>query len=233
MNSVIKILLSREHWLELSAILIVGVMVLLYWLEVVPFPLLLIAVLFGLMPLASEAWTELRKEKKIGTELFIVVAVVIAFLGGEYLAGAVVVMIILIAEYIARVSEERARASISDLIGQAPSVATVKRGKNEEKVEISELKIGDVVLVKAGEKIPVDGVVVGKGLVNQAPVTGESVPADKGKRGGEVFAGTLLESGALDIKVMKKAEDTVFAQILALVKEAEERGSDIQRLPIR
>lgn len=184
MNSVIKILLSREHWLELSAILIVGVMVLLYWLEVVPFPLLLIAVLFGLMPLASEAWTELRKEKKIGTELFIVVAVVIAFLGGEYLAGAVVVMIILIAEYIARVSEERARASISDLIGQAPSVATVKRGKNEEKVEISELKIGDVVLVKAGEKIPVDGVVVGKGLVNQAPVTGESVPADKGKRGG-------------------------------------------------
>ena len=107
---------------------------------------------FGLYSLVKVAATDLFKERKIGTEIFITIAVIISVLGKEYLAGAVVLMIILIAEYIASASGERARASIKELIGSVPKTAIVKKDGKEETVQITDLKIGDIVLVKAGEK---------------------------------------------------------------------------------
>lgn len=231
--TLVKLLFAREHWDELASIFIVGIACLLFILNILSLPLLITAVLFGLFTIAKHAISELITERKIGTELFITIAVIIALLGKEYLAGAVVLMIILIAEYIASVSGERARASIRDLIGTVPKVATVKRDGKHEVVDLSDIKTGDIVLVKAGEKIPVDGEVVsGDGAVDQASITGESMPQEK-LIGSEVYAGTILESGALDIEVTRLAGDTVFSHIVSLVEEAESREPAIQKFTDR
>ena len=138
-------------------------------------------------------------------------------------------MIILIAEYIASASGERARASIKELIGSVPKIAIVKEDGREEKVQIDDLKIGDIVLVKAGEKIPVDGKVIGgAGSVNQAPITGESIPQEK-VVGSDAFAGTIVELGALDIQMTKAGKDTVFSRIITLVEEAEAEQAPIEK----
>lgn len=220
---------SRQFLWEIARILTVGIASLLFYFNLIPLPILLAAMLFGLYSLVKVAAIDLVKERKIGTELFITVAVIVSVLGKEYLAGSVVLMIILIAEYIASASGERARASIKALIGSVPKTALVKRGSREETVQITDLKIGDIVLVKAGEKIPVDGKVIGgSGSVNQAPITGESVPEEK-KTGSPAFAGTILELGALDIEMTKAGKDTVFSRIISLVEDAESQQAPIEK----
>src|SRR6266516_7305488 len=225
-----KTFFSRQFIWEIVRILTVGIASLLFYLNIIPLPVLLAAMAFGLYSLVKTAVIDLVKERKIGTELFITIAVIVSVLGKEYFAGSVVLMIILIAEYIASASGERARASIKELIGSTPQTAIVKRKVHEETVAIKDLKIGDIVLVKTGEKIPVDGKVSGgDGSVNEAPITGESVPKAK-SRGSEVFAGTILESGALDIEMTKAGKDTVFARIISLVEEAESQKAPIEKL---
>lgn len=192
-------------------------------------PVLLVVTAFGLYPLVKTAILDIIRRGKIGTELFITTAVVVSALGKEYLAGSVVLMIILIAEYIASASGERARVSIKELIGSVPKTAIVKRDDKEETVQISSLKVGDIVLVRAGEKIPVDGKVTGgDGSVNEAPITGESVPKEK-NTGSEVFAGTIVELGALDVEMTKAGKDTVFSRIISLVEEAESKQAPIEK----
>src|SRR5215203_2214332 len=134
---------SRQFIWEIVRIGTVGVASLLFYFHLIPLPVLIAAMAFGLYSLVRTAATELVKERKIGTELFITIAVVISVLGKEYLAGAVVLMIILIAEYIASASGERARASIKELIGSVPKNAVVKRNGREETVAIADLKLGD------------------------------------------------------------------------------------------
>ena len=220
---------SRQFLWEIVRILTVGIASLLFYLGFIPLLVLIAAMAFGLFSLVKTAILDIVKERKIGTELFITIAVIVSVLGKEYLAGAVVLMIILIAEYIASASTEKARASIKDLIGSVPKTAIVKKDKQERTVQISDLKIGDIVLVKAGEKIPVDGkIIAGSGSVNQAPITGESVPQEK-IVGGEAFAGTILETGALDIEMTKAGQDTVFSRIISLVEDAETQQAPIEK----
>jgi heavy metal translocating P-type ATPase len=220
---------SRQFVWEIVRILTVGTASLLFYFDMIPLPVLLAAMTFGLYSLVRVAATDLWQERKIGTELFITVAVMVSVLGKEYLAGSVVLMIILIAEYIASASGEKARASIKALIGSVPKTALVKKGNREETVQISDLKIGDIVLVKAGEKISVDGKVVGgSGSVNQAPITGESVPQEK-TTGSPVFAGTIVELGALDIEMTRAGKDTVFSRIISLVEDAESQQAPIEK----
>jgi len=224
---------SRQFFWEIIRIITVGLASLLFYLQFVPLFILLAAMAFGLYALVKAAASELIREKIIGTELFITIAVVVSVLGKEYLAGAVVLMIILIAEYIASASGERARVAIKGLIGSVPKTAIVKRNGTEEIVPIADLQVGDVVLVTAGDKIPVDGKVTsGSGSVNQAPITGESVLQGK-TTGSDVFAGTILELGALDIQMTKAGKDTVFSRIIALVEEAETHQAPIEKLTDR
>ena len=169
-------------------------------------------------------------EHKLGTEIFVTVATLVALFGGETIAGAVLMVIILFAEFIAGLNTDRARASIKALIGFVPQVALLRDKAGERTVPIAELRVGDVVLVRAGEKIPVDGVVVGgEASVNEAPITGESVPSDKNPGMG-VFAGTIIASGALDIRTEKVGGDTTFARIVALVENAESAQAPVQKL---
>lgn len=225
-----QIFFSRQFLWEIVRILAVGIASLLFYLNVIPLPVLLTAMAFGTYSLVKVAIADLIKERKIGTEIFITIAVVISILGKEYLAGAVVLMIILIAEYIASASGERARASIKELIGSVPKTAIVKKDGNETIEQITDLKIGDIILVKAGEKIPVDGkVTAGEASVNQAPITGESIPQLK-MPGNDAFAGTIVELGALDIQMTKAGKDTVFSRIISLVEEAESSQAPIEKL---
>ena len=229
-KSSLRVLLTRERWFEIARIVIVGVITLLYWRNVLPLQALWIAIAFGLYPLVRTGLRDLIKERKIGTEIFVTIATTIAMIGGEYVAGAVLMAIILIAEFIAELNTDRARASIKALIGSVPQFALVRVNGQERKIPIAELKVGDVVLVRGGEKIPVDGTVVGgQGPVNEAPITGESMPQEKGL-GASVLAGTVVESGALDIRTDKLGQDTMFARIITLVEQAEEHQAPVQKL---
>ena len=229
----LRALMSRERWIEAGRILLTGLIALLYWRELASIEVLWIAVAIGLYPLVKTGAHDLIRERKIGTEIFVTVATLVAVFGGETLAGAVLMVIILIAEFIADLNTERARASIKSLIGSVPQVALLRSMTGERVVPIAELQRGDLVLVRAGERIPVDGrVTEGQASVNEAPITGESIPKDKAP-GMIVFAGTVLESGALDIEAEKVGGDTIFSRIIALVESAEAERAPVQKLADR
>lgn len=224
--------ITRERWIEIGRILFVALITFLFWQGFVPLVVLLIAIPIGLYPLVKTGVLDLVRERKIGTEIFVTIATVIALVGGEYVAAAVLMTIILIAEFIAELNTDRARASIKSLIGSVPQVAIVRDGSTgtERTIPIAELKVGDIVLVRGGEKIPVDGTVVaGQGTVNEASISGESLPLEKDVEA-SVLAGTLVESGALDIRTDKLGQDTMFARIIALVENAEDEQAPVQKL---
>ncbi len=229
-QSSFQALMTRARWVEVARIVVVGVVTILYWQALLPLEVLIAGIAVGLYPLAKCGILDLVRLHKIGTEIFVTVATVVAVIGGEYIAASVLMTIILIAEFIADFNTGRARASIVALIGSVPQTALVRIDGVERTVSIAELKIGDIVLVRAGEKIPVDGTVVGgEGAVNEAPITGESLPIDKGLEA-SVLAGTVVESGALDIRTDKVGGDTLFARIIKLVAEAEDNQAPVQKL---
>ena len=154
-------LMTRERWIEVGRIVLTGLVAVLYWQQLVPLQVLWVAVAIGLYPLVKTGILDFIHERKIGTEIFVTVATLVAVFGGETVAGAVLMVIILIAEFIAELNTDRARASIKALIGSVPQVAIVRDAGGERSVPLAELRVGDVVLVRTGEKIPVDGKVVG------------------------------------------------------------------------
>ena len=119
-------LMTRERWIEVGRIVLTGIIALLYWRELVSIQVLWVAVAIGLYPLVKKGALDLIHEHKIGTELFVTIATLVAVLGGETVAGAVLMVIILIAEFIADLNTDRARASIKSLIGSVPQVAMVR-----------------------------------------------------------------------------------------------------------
>ena len=223
-------LMTRERWIEVARIVVTGIIALLYWQGLVPVQVLWVAIAIGLYPLVKTGALDLIRERKVGTEIFVTVATLVAVFGGETVAGAVLMVIILIAEFIAELNTDRARASIKSLIGSVPQVALLRSAAGDKSIGVAELKVGDVVLVRPGEKIPVDGVVVGgDGAVNEASITGESIPRDK-TSGSAVFAGTVVDSGALDIRTERLGTETMFARIIALVENAESEQAPVQKL---
>ena len=149
------------------------------------------------------------------------VAIIGAAIIGEWSEGAVVVILFAISEVLERYSMDKARASIRSLMDIAPKEALVRRNGREHSVHVNEIQVGDIMIVKPGEKIAMDGeVVAGSSAVNQAAITGESVPADK-KKGDEVFAGTLNGEGLIEVKITKLVDDTTIAKIIHLVEEAQ------------
>ncbi len=228
-----RALITRERWIEIARIAGVGIVILLYQQALVPLPVLFAAVAVGLYPLARTGLRELLRERKIGTEIFVTIATAIAMVGREYVAGAILMVIILVAELIAELNTERARASIKALIGSVPETALVRRPGGDVTVPVAEVRRGDVIIVRAGEKIPVDGVVrAGDASVNQAPITGESMPQEK-TPGAAVFAGTVVELGAIDVETEKVGGDTMFSRIVALVESAEEHQAPVQKFADR
>ena len=223
-------LMTTERWMEVCRIVVTGIIACLFWQQIVPVYVLWAAVAIGLYPLTKKGIIDLIKERKIGTEIFVTVATLVAVFGGETVAGTVLMVIILIAEFIADLNTDRARASIKSLIGSVPTTALVRDDQGERLVPIEKLKQGDIVLVREGEKIPVDGSIVnGDATINEAPITGESLAKDK-TIGANVFAGTIVEGGSIDIKTENVGQDTTFGRIVALVEEAGEQQAPVQKM---
>lgn len=156
-------------------------------------------------------------------------AAVGAIIIGEYIEGASVLVLFAIAEYLEERSMARARNAVKGLMALTPQEASRVRDGQEQRVALEALRPGDVVRVRPGERIPVDGTVLsGTSSVNQAAITGESVPVLK-EVSDEVFAGTMNGDGAMDLRVDKHAEDTTLAKILHTMEEAQASRSQTQR----
>ncbi|MFC1486398.1 heavy metal translocating P-type ATPase [Thermoproteota archaeon] len=152
---------------------------------------------------------------------------------GYLTASAIVAFIILAGMTLEDYIIHRTRGALEKLINMSPTAARIRRNGTEVEIPIDEVELGDIVLVKPGDKIPVDGTVIsGYSTVNQATITGESIPIEK-TVGDRTFAGTLNEHGALEIKVEKIADDTTLAHIIQLVEEAQEKKAPIQNVADR
>jgi len=192
----------------------------------------LIAVIIGGYPIFREAYHALRS-KSITMEVAMTIGIASSLLIGEYTTATVIVLFTLTSELIEEMTLEKGRKAIEALTKISPKKALVRRNGEEREVEIDELRVGDIVIVKPGEKIPVDGVVVaGEATVNQAPITGESMPVEK-EVGSEVFAGVITQDGVLEVEAGRIGEDTTFGRIVRLVEEAEASKAPVQRFADR
>ncbi|GBE19471.1 putative cadmium-transporting ATPase [archaeon BMS3Abin17] len=162
---------------------------------------------------------------KFDMSLLITIAAIGAFLIGHGEEGAAVMFLFFIAEFLEGYAAERARKSIASLIQLAPETATIRKNKREIKINVQDIGVGDIIIVKPGDRIPLDGVIVkGASSINQASITGESMPVSK-STGESVFAGTINEEGYLEIKTSRKFNETTISKIVKLVEEAQKKKS--------
>ncbi|HIH69943.1 heavy metal translocating P-type ATPase [Methermicoccus shengliensis] len=168
-------------------------------------------------------------KRRFTVDLLVAVAAAGAFAIGHGEEGAAVMVLFSVAEWLERLAEHRARSSIDALLSLAPKTARVLKDGKELEVPVHDVERGDVVVVRPGDSIPLDGVVVrGKSLVNQASITGEPLPVYK-EVGDEVFASTLSEDGYLEVRVSKKSTETLLSRIVDLVQEAQRTKSPTER----
>ncbi|MFO1511927.1 MAG: cation-translocating P-type ATPase [Verrucomicrobiota bacterium] len=157
------------------------------------------------------------------------VAVIGAAAIGEWSEGAAVAFLFALSELLEAFSLNRARRAIKSLLDLSPVTALRKEGNEFREVAVEEVKAGDIVAVKSGMKVPLDGVVTsGESSINQAPITGESMPVEK-KSGDTVFAGTINGEGSLEIRVTKIYSETTLARIIHLVEEAQSQKAPSQQ----
>lgn len=176
-----------------------------------------------------EALEELWNEREVGIELLMLVAAVVATAMGEPMEGAMLAFLYSISEAAEGFTEEKTRSAIRALMDLAPKVALIRRDGRDVEVPIEALALDDVFLVRPGQSVPTDGVVLtGESSLNQAPVTGESVPVEKSK-GDRVFAGSINGEGALEVKVTATFANNTIARIIQMVEEAQEKKGKSQR----
>jgi Cd2+/Zn2+-exporting ATPase len=185
------------------------------------------AIAGGVFP-ARRALASVRN-RDLDINALMLIAVAGAMALGEWAEAGTVVFLFAIAQWLESRSMDRAREAIRALMDLTPPEARIRRGNHEETVPVDRVPIGTVMIVRPGEKIPLDGqVVVGRSDVNQAPITGESLPADKGP-GDEVYAGTINGHGALEVAVTRIRRDTTLARIIHLVETAQAQRAPAQQ----
>jgi Cd2+/Zn2+-exporting ATPase/Cu+-exporting ATPase len=188
----------------------------------------LTATLVGGYPIFKEAFEALRR-RQMTMELSMTIALVSALVIREAFTALVIVLFVLIAEVLEHLTVGRGRRAIKDLLAFLPRTVAVRREEGVSEVSSDALRVGDVVVIKPGGRVPVDGVVqAGHSFVDQAAITGESLPVEK-VPGTKVFAGTMNQSGTLDVRSTGIGQDTTFAKIVEAVEKAQESRAPIQK----
>lgn len=189
---------------------------------------MMIASIVGFVPILIQSYQALRV-KVISIELLVTIAVFAAFLIGEYNESAIVTFLFLFGALLEQKTLEKTRSSIKALTEMAPASALRVTGDDIEEIDIDDVEEDDVLLIKTGASVPVDGKIIeGAGHLNEASVTGESKVVSK-KVDDQVFAGTILENGTLKVVAEKVGEDTTFGKIIELVEEAQDSKSAAER----
>ena len=166
----------------------------------------------------------------LNVDTLVSIAAIAATSVGAYQEAATVIFIMLLGEFLEHLTVGKARKAIASLIQLSPKTAWVRRGNEEVQIPIEKVKANDVVIVKPGERIPVDGKIIsGCGSINQSMLTGESIPVEK-ETGDRVYCGTINEAGSCEIETTQIAEDTKLAQIKRLILEAQAEKSPTQRV---
>lgn len=167
--------------------------------------------------------------KKMTAGVLVVLALAGSAYIGEYLAAAVVAFMMIIGEFLEHITLERTRNAVRELVRLAPDKARVRRGDEFVEVPAEEVQAKDVLLIKPGDRVPVDGIIVsGQAAVDESSITGESMPVDKSP-GARVFAGTINLTGALEVEAEKVGEDTTLGRIISIVYEAQNSKGRSQR----
>ena len=191
--------------------------------------LLFVASLVGGLPIFVQAYQALRI-KVISIDFLVTLAILGAFVIKEFEESAIVAFLFLFGAYLEQRTLAKTRSAIKNLVEMVPETTFRKLHNGDfEEVSVEEVNEEDILLVKTGGKIPVDGeVIFGSGTANEASITGESIPVSKGLRD-KVFAGTILENGTIQIRTEKIGEDTTFGKIIELVEEAQDSKSKAER----
>ena len=189
----------------------------------------IIASIIGVAPIAIQAY-QAMKVKVVSIDVLVTIAVIGAFLIQNYEESAIVTFLFLFGSFLEQRTLNQTRSAIKELTEMAPESALLQMANGEfEEVDVDDVDEGDILLVKTGAKVPVDGTVLtGEGHINEASITGEAVPVSK-REGTNVFAGTILENGTIQIRADRVGEDTTFGKIIELVEEAQDSKSEAER----
>lgn len=231
------------HWLDLALIGFVAVSVVASWFDLwkslagvlalgeafAKFDVIaLVATLIGGYPIFKEAVANLVA-RRMTMELSMTIALFAALAIGEFFTALVIVLFVLVAEVLEKLTVGRGRRAIKDLLDLLPQHAVVRRNGSQEEVEAGQIEVGSIVIVKPGSRVPVDGeVVAGNSFVDQAAITGESLPVEK-LPGSTVFAGTINQSGVIEVRTTSIGKDTAFGKIIEAVEQAEQSRAPIQK----
>ena len=231
---------GHEHaldWREIVRIGFVAIAASAFWFAGLrlSLPLVLagvISALVGGYPIFREAIENIL-ERRMTMELSMAIAILAALAIREVFTALVITLFVLVAEVLEGLTVGRGRRAIRQLIDLLPSTATLSESGAWREVGVQQILVGDVVLIKPGSRIPVDGSVVGgHSFVDQATITGESMPVEKNP-GKHVYAGTINQSGALEVRVERLGRDTTFGKIIQAVEQAEQSRAPIQRIADR
>ena len=214
---------------DLVRIAFVGLAILLCWLHAPYFDVLAIgATLIGGYPIFEEAFSNLG-ERRMTMELSMSIALIAALAISETFTALLITFFVLIAEALEKLTMSRGRNAIGHLVSLLPQAAFVRSGDAVKERKVSDIRIGDVVVIKPGSSVPVDGAVVsGHSYIDQSTITGESVPSEK-LPGSFVYAGTINQSGTLDVETTGIGKDTAFGKIIHAVETAELYQAPIQK----
>lgn len=190
--------------------------------------ILVFATVLAGIPIFIKAYQAVRM-RVFSIELLVTIAVIGALFIGEFVESAVVTFLFLFGDYLETRTLEKTRRSLKDLVDMAPQEATVIRNGETETIPVENVVAGDRIIIRSGGKVPVDGKVVsGQAFLNEAAVTGESVPVSK-RNDDQVFSGTIVDNGYIEMIAERVGDDTTFAKIIELVEEAQESKSKTQK----
>jgi Cu+-exporting ATPase len=197
--------------------------------DLIPFPLGVVIVIAGGYPVFLNVIRATLKRQIISHTLM-TIGVLAALFVGQWVTAALVVVFMRIGDYVENFTTESARRAVKELTALAPQTARVEQMGLEVEIPISQVKLGDIVIVRPGEKIPVDGEVIGgQATVDQAAITGESMPVEAAS-GTQVFAATIARLGSLRIRTERIGTDTTFGRVVKMVEEAEAHRADVQQI---